>query len=154
MTRGPQRGMRRKKSLQDKAYQHHKELFRHCNDVHKTNFFRRYVPAKANGLTIQTKARVYKIDRGASLHMMALPSSNNKDKKTVRRSSKILVIQTANSIVVSDTQATVYIKEDCAFPWVHLVFDSQPVLSLLRPCCELGYHSWTTGGTAHPKVKE
>ena len=79
--------------------------------------------------------------------------TNNKDKKTVRRSSKILDVETANCVVVSDTQAKVYIKENCAFLWVHLVFDSQSVLSLGRLCRELGYHSWTTGGTEYPKVK-
>ena len=52
------------------------------------------------------------IDSGAALRVMGLSSLDHKE-KTIRQSSTILVIETANRIVVSDTQAKVYIKE----PW-------------------------------------
>ena len=62
---------------------------------------------------------MYKVDSGASLQkMMLLPLTK---KKTVRQSSTNLDIQTANGIVVSDTQAKVYIQEFGAHPWVQLV---------------------------------
>ena len=100
------------------AYKQHKELFktkRNFSDVDNTIFFRSHVPTQAKntatGLAIQTTERVYIVDSGASLHMMGLLSLSKKEKKTVRQSSTILDIQTANGIVVSDTQAKVYIQE-------------------------------------------
>ena len=65
--------------------------------------------------------------------------------RSIRQSSKILDIQTANGVVVSDTQATVYIKELGASLWVHLVEDSPSVL-LGRLCNELGYSYWWPSG--------
>ena len=44
------------------------------------------------------------------MHTMRLSSLNNKEKKTIRQSSKILERRTVSDIVVSDTQAKVYIK--------------------------------------------
>ena len=84
------------------------------------------------GLAIHSKERMSMDDSGASLQMMGSSSLNDKEKKTIRQSSTILDIQTANGIVVSDTQAKVYIKEFGACPWVHLVEDSPSVLSLGR----------------------
>ena len=55
---------------------------------------------------------------------------------------------TASGIVVSDTQAKVYIEELGAYLWVHLVKDSPSVLSLGRPNNELDYsYSWPTRET-------
>ena len=54
---------------------------------------------------------MYRVDSGASLHMMGSLSLNNKEKNTLRQSSKILDIQTASGIVVLDTQVKVYMKE-------------------------------------------
>ena len=75
----------------------------------------------ATGLAIHFKERMHIVDTGASL--------NRREKKTVRQSSNILDIQTANGIVVLDTQAKVYIKELGSYPWIHLVKDSPSVLS-------------------------
>ena len=58
-----------------------------------------------------------------------------------------LDFQIANDIVVSDTHAKVYINELGASLWIHVVKDSPSVLSLGRPCNELCYYSWPTGGT-------
>ena len=75
------------------------------------------------GLAIHTKERMYTVDSGASLHMVGLFSLNMR-KKTFRQSSTILDIQTANGILVSNTQAKVCIKdksrEDHAMNWVIL----------------------------------
>ena len=46
--------------------------------------------------------------------MMGLSSLNDKEKKTIRQSSNMLDIQTANGIAVSDTQAQCYHWEDDA----------------------------------------
>ena len=59
--------------------------------------------------------------------MIGLLSLNTKEKKTVRQSRKILHIETANGIAVSDTQAKVYIKELGASIWVQVVEDSPSV---------------------------
>ena len=106
-----------------KAYKLHKELFTikgHYADVNKTSFFRNYVLTKAKdtatGLAIPSKGRVYMVDSGALLHMMGLSSLNHKEKKTIRQSNTTRDIQTANGIVVSDTEAKVYIKELGAYP--------------------------------------
>ena len=72
--------------------------------------------------------RFYVVDSGASEHRMGLSSVNHTEKKTIRRPSSILDIQTANGIVVSDTQAKVYIKELGAYLWIHLVKDFPSVL--------------------------
>ena len=132
--------MKSKKCVQGtKHTSFHKELFKikgHYSDVHKTNFFRSYVPTQmkntATGLAIHSNERVYTVDSGASLHTKGLSSLNEKGKKTIRQSSKILNIQTACGVVVSDTQAKVFIKELGACMWVHLVRDSPSVLSLGR----------------------
>ena len=65
----------------------------------------------ANGLAIHAKERMYTIDSGAWVHMMGLSSLNSTEKKTIRRSNKILDVQTSKGIVVSDTQAKIYILE-------------------------------------------
>ena len=106
-----------------------------------------------NGLTIHTKETMYKVDSGASLHMMGIPCGNNKEKNTIRRTNIILEIQTANDIVVSDTQAKVYIKELGAYPWVHSEEESPSLLSLGRHCNELGNsYSWPSGHKAAPSI--
>ena len=48
----------------------------------------------ATGLARYAKVSMYIVDRGASLHMMALSSFNNNEKKTIRQSNNILGIQT------------------------------------------------------------
>ena len=60
---------------------------------------------------IHSKERENHVDSGASSHMMVLSSLKCKEKKTIRRSIRILHIQTANGIVVSDTQAKVCMNE-------------------------------------------
>ena len=68
---------------------------------------------------------MYIVDSGASIHMMGSLSLNNKEKNTLRPSSKMLDIQTAIGIVVSDTQVKVDMKEPSALICgVHLVDDS------------------------------
>ena len=102
----------------------------------------------ATGLAIPCKEGLYIVDSGASLQIMGLSSLNHKEKNTIRRSSKILDIQTANGIVVSDTQAKVFILELGAYLRIQLVEDSASVLSLGRLCNALGYsYSWPTGET-------
>ena len=71
-----------------------------------------------------THERMYMADSDVSLHMMGLSSLNHTEKKTIRLSSKILDIQTANGIVVSVTQVKVYIKELGAYLWTHYVEES------------------------------
>ena len=78
------------------------------------------------------------VDSGPSLHMMGLSSLNHKEKKTIRQSNTIRDIQTANGIVVSDTEAKVYIKELGAYLGVDLMKDSSAVLSLGSLCDEHG----------------
>ena len=70
-------------------YNFHKELSKmkgHYRNVHRTNFFRSFVSTKAKttacGLTILTKERMHIVYSGASLHMMGISSSNEKEKKT------------------------------------------------------------------------
>ena len=73
---------------------------------------------------------------------------SRKDKNTIRQSSNIQHVQTANSIVVSDTSATVHVKELGAFLQVHRVEDSPSVPSLWTLCNDLGYSdSWRSGET-------
>ena len=82
---------------------------------------------------------MYIVDSGASLHMMGSPSLNDKEKKTIRQSNKIVDIQTANCIVVSDRQTAVYTtKELGPYQLIHLVKDSPSALSLGRLCNDLG----------------
>ena len=64
-------------------------------------------------------------------------ASESTEKKTIRPSSEILDIQTASGIVVSDTQAKVYIKELGAYPRIHLVNDCPSVLALGREDCAM-----------------
>ena len=59
------------------------------------------------GLPSGIQEKKCSVDSGASLHMMGSSSLKLKEKKTIRQSSKILDIQSANGIVVSDTQAIV-----------------------------------------------
>ena len=79
------------------------------------------------------------VDSDASLHMMGLCSLDHREKKTIRLSSKIRDNQTANDIVVSDTQAKVCIKELDVYLRVYLVNDSPSVLSSGSLCNDLGY---------------
>ena len=108
----------------------------HSSDVHK-NFFRSYVPTNTKNTTtslvIHSKERMHIVDSGASLHMMGLTSPSHNEKKTVKQDSGY---SDPNGIVVSDTQAKVYIKDHGACLRVHLVEVSPSVLSLGR---ELGY---------------
>ena len=67
-------------------YIYMQELFKtegHHSDGHKTNLFRSYVPTEAKntatGLAMQSKERVYTVDRDASSHMMGLLSLNHKE---------------------------------------------------------------------------
>ena len=123
------------------AYMFRKELFR-TKDVHNTNVFRRYVPTKATlqGVAIHSRdGRVYQkgmyiVDSDASLHMMGVTSLTEKEKMTMRESSKIFDIQAANGVAVSVQESTSKLG---AFPWVHLVEDALSVLSSGRPCNEL-----------------
>ena len=62
------------------------------------------------GMVIHSKERVYIVDIGASLHMMDYLFWIIR-REIFRQSIKLLEFQTANAIVVSDTQAKVYIKE-------------------------------------------
>ena len=84
----------------------------HYRDVRSSNFFRSYVSTEAkntaNGLVRHSKERMSIVDSGDLSHMVELSSLNNNEKETIRRSSKFLDIQTANGIVVSDTQAKVF----------------------------------------------
>ena len=50
--------------------------------------------------------------------MMGLSSLTEQEKKTFRRSSKALKIQTTNGMVTSDTHAKVYVREFGTFLWV------------------------------------
>ena len=84
------------------------------------------VKKTAIGLAMHSKERAYIVDSGASLHVMGFSSPNHGEKKIIRRSSKILDIQTADGIVVSDTPAKVHIEELGACPWIHLVRDYRP----------------------------
>ena len=69
-------------------------------------------------------------------------------KKTIRQSSTNLDILIASGVVVSDTQAKVYIKELGAYLWVHLVENLPSMLSMGRLCNEVGYScSWPSGET-------
>ena len=70
--------------------------------------------------------------------MMGLLSLNKKQKTTLRLSSNVLDIRTANGNVVPDTQAKVYVKELRAYLQLHLVEDSPSVLSLGTLCNEFG----------------
>ena len=115
---------KQEKFARHKAYNLHKELFKKKGsyyDVHRTNFFRSYVPTKAKNtatsLTTHSKEMIHRVDCDASWHMMGLSFLNNKGKKTVRRSRKVLDMYTASDIVVSDTQAKNYIKELDAYLW-------------------------------------
>ena len=156
--------MRSKKEFaRHKAYKLHEELSKikgHYSDVHKANFFRSYVLAKAKntatGLATQSKERMYFVDSGASSLLVGLSSLNHKVKKTIRQSSEGLDIQAASGIVVSDTQTKVYIEGLGAYQWLHLMKDSPSVLSLGRLCNELGYSFWWPTGDAPrlSKVKE
>ena len=84
-----------------------------------------------------------------------LSSLNHKEKKTPRQSNNILDVQIANSIMVSDTQANVYIKELGANLWEYLVEDSPSVPSLGRLCNELGSsYSWPTGDAPNLSKKK
>ena len=80
----------------------------------------------ANGLAIHFEESVYSVHSGASLHVMGPTSQNKKENKTIGQPNKILDIHTSNGIVVSDTQAKVYI-------WllfgVHMVENSPSVLA-------------------------
>ena len=82
------------------------------------------------GLVIHCKERVYVVDSDASLHMMGPSSLNHDEKEAIRHSSKVLDIQPANGILVSDTQAKVCTKEVGADLWVSPVKESPSVLSL------------------------
>ena len=107
-----------------KAYKRHKEVYRiqgHHTDVHSANIFRKFVSTQvkttAKCLTIRVEERMYIVDSGASSHLVGFLSVKTKEKKTSRWSSKNLDIQSANGIVVPDTQAKVYINELRAFLW-------------------------------------
>ena len=153
--RSTERNEEQEEFASHRACKLHKEFIKikgHHGDVHKTKFFRRYVPTKAKFtatvLAIHSKERVYKVDCGASVHMMGVSSPTHKEKKTIRQACGILDLLTANGIVVSDTQAKVYIKELGACLWIHLVNDSLSVPPFGRQCSELGYScSWPTGET-------
>ena len=71
-----------------------------------------------------TKGSMYIVDRGASLHMTVLSSLNH---RRFFDSQQNMDIQSANGIVVSDTQANASIKELGARSW-HVVTDSSSVL--------------------------
>ena len=68
----------------------------------------------ATGFVTHSKERMYIVGR----------------KKTIRHSDKILEIQSANDIEVSDVEAKVCIKELGAYLWIHSVKDSPSVQSL------------------------
>ena len=101
-----------------RAYKLHKELFnkrRRYKDVHGTSFFR---------CCVTTGAKTHRKRRDDAYKRQDVHgrqrSLDKKDgiiffdgcrKKTIRKSSEILDIQTASGVVVSNTEAKVYIKE-------------------------------------------
>ena len=114
------------------AYILHKELFKtnHFKDVNKNELLLKLRPCKGAeyrerlGDTVQRKdvrSRQWRF-----VEYDGIVFSDHKE-KTIRQSSTVLVIQTANRIVVSDTQAKVHIKELGAYLWIHLVKDSPSV---------------------------
>ena len=67
-------------------------------------------------------------------------------KKIMRTNRSFLEIRTANGIVRSTKEATVYILELRTYLYVKLVEDSLSAWSLGRSCDELGYsNSWQAG---------
>ena len=48
---------------------------------------------------------------GASLRKLGYSSVTPKEKKTIRNTNEVLVIQTANGVVESKSEATVFIQE-------------------------------------------
>ena len=128
----------------------HKDIFknvkRSIQRQEQTFLQRVWFSLKSNSLSLHSKDRVSFVDSGAFLHMMDISSLTEQEKRTDRRSSKALNIQTANGMVTKDTQAKVYIRELCAVVWVFLVENSPSVLSL-GSCSELGSSlSWPSGG--------
>ena len=57
------------------------------------------------------------VDSGTSMHLIGISSLNYEEKNAFRNSSENLDVETTNDIVVSDTQARVYIKELGAYLW-------------------------------------
>ena len=117
-TKDVQSGMRTKKNLHGMEHTNFTRSSSRKDTASmstKQNFFRSDVTTEAKNtasdLPMDSKERVYMVDSGASLHVMGLSSLNHIEKKTTRQSSKILDMQTASGIVVSDTQAKVYIKK-------------------------------------------
>ena len=95
--------------------------------------------ATAKSLAIRNKDRTHIVDSGASLRMMGISSLTPKEKRTIRKSSVISDIQSANSMTVSDKEIGIHL-------WVNLVEDSTRVG---RHCSDLGYaFSWPSGGTS------
>ena len=136
------RRVRQASSLQ-MAQRHSSKHKKHCKDVHDTGFSRGYVSTKAkattNDLEIRTTDRMHTVDSGASSHTVDLSYVNDKEKKTLRRSRKILDIQTASGMVSSDTQAKVHIMELGTYLCAQLVAESPSVFSLGWLCNELFY---------------
>ena len=125
MTKGLQSGMRSKKSLQSIQHTNSTKSSsrqkRHYSDVIRKEITS---PPKtkntATGFAKHSNARMYKSRQWRLVTHDGIIVFEQK-RKTVRRSSKVLVVQAAKwHIVVSDTQAKVHIKELGAHLCVHL----------------------------------
>ena len=77
------------------------------------------------------------MDSDASLHMMGVFSLTEKDKGTIRESSKMLDFQAANFVAVSVQESTSKLG---AFPWVHLVEDALSVPLSLKSTPPIKHH--------------
>ena len=80
---------------------------------------------------------MYVVDSGASLHPTEKSYLFPHEKKTIRKTTHDLEIQTANGIVRSVNEAKVFIQELSTCLNVKLVDDSPSALSLGRLCDEL-----------------
>ena len=124
---------------------------RHYADVHNTDYFRGYVPPddghpSTTRPVIESKEYIFIyilyfkiVDKGASLQMMGYPSLTPKEKHTMRNTSKVLVIKTANGVVESNTEAKVSIQVLLASLYFKLVDDYPCILHLGRCLNKMGH---------------
>ena len=111
------------------AEREHLQMHRRMNsDVNKTNFFRCYVLAKVKK-TWQALRYIPKTRCTWSTVALQCTWWDSLLWLTMRRrlfdsEAEFLIFRPSNDIVVSDTQAKVYIKELGAYQWTHLVKDA------------------------------
>ena len=100
--------------------------------------------------TKEPEEREFVEDSGTSMHMVSRKDLNSAELETISTSRSPTTVMTANGVVQTREEATVYVKELDLFVTVMLLEETPAVLSLGKLCEDHGHtYHWTSGQKPH-----